>query len=958
MHSFIENTAHYIVMNHKDSYLSWCYIFPNKRTNYYFRKALASKSGKINRAPRMIDISSFIKQLTGLTEIDDLSLVFELYKIFIQCFENDQISFDKFFKLGEIIISDFNEIDSWLVDPYQIYKNIENLSEIEEDFSWLTNDQKRIIREFWMNFSQDIKSKEKELFLQVRTKLPQVHTLLKKVLLEKKTGYRGLIYRYLSELIENREGINDDNEMYVFIGFNALNNSELNLFKYFKKNKKALFYWNTDAYYHNDIKHEAGFFLRKNFNELNIPNITERSRFEESKNIRVYGIPQNTGQAKIIPQILNNFISNGTISNTALVLADENNLFPILNSLPEYIGDINVSMGVPIKNTPLKQLIRLISEMYLSYSIHERTSIYFKFVIRLLKHPYIKSFDNISSSRVLDEIMKGKIIFIPHHKLKIHNPLYEQLFEKPSKTIDSLYFLDKLLNILFLIFDRKDKESPELKSLKNEYIFTTYKKIKKLRELLELHQIEISLKLTVHYLNHLLNNEKIPFEGNMDKGMQVIGIMETRNLAFKNLIITGFNEGNFPGSHQKPTFISESLRLAFGLPIFQHRDAVFAYIFYSLIQQAENIVILYNNLSNDRNSGEMSRFVLQLMYESKFGIDVVQIPETIKIPEVRRIIIQKTPALQKKLNAFLIQSNGFSEKMISPACINSYLDCSLRFYFSYISDLKELKTTDEEFTPGLTGNLLHIVMKNLYTVFIDKYVGKSDIENLYTLVGDNIDIVIKEYFNLTKTDPLNGNQILLKTVLTGYIEMILKNDANYAPFKIIALESNQFKTQFSFIFNGKEALVNLSGGIDRIDEKDNVIRIMDYKTGKTDSKVETIHDLFKMNDEKRSKHIFQILFYSYLYRQNHKKGVKLKPVLYYLRSMNDEYFEDSIKVQFPGNEKTSIHPDNIDEILDIFSEGLMELLNEMFSSETVFEQTNHTISCKFCIYKKICNRTE
>ncbi len=958
MQSFLFKTAEDILLNHKTSYHNYCFIFPNKRTNYYFRKDLGNISGGAGKAPKMLEISSFIKQLTNLTEIDDLSLLFQLYGIFNSQSDNKKITFDNFYKLGEIIISDFNEIDSWLIDPFHIYKNINHIKEIEDEFDWLSEEQKNIIRQFWINFSPETKSDEKEIFLEIRKKLPVVYTKLKTELLNQNSAYRGLIYRYLSELIDQNK-INDNHfQKYVFVGFNALNNSELKLFKFFQKNKKAIFYWNTDAYYQNDVHNEAGFFLRKNFNELNISEKVVSTRFNEPKNIKIIGISQVTGQARIIPALLNEIPQEDTTSETAIVLADENILFPVLNSIPDYVKDINVTMGVAFKYTPLKQLIRLIAELHLSNSMINITSIYYKYAIKLLKHPYIYKIDTVSADFIIQEIYQKKYSSVPIEIFEGLNKVYDLIFNEKTKLDNPIDFLDKLLKILFLLFDKQESQN-DFHSLKNEYIFIAYKKIKKLKELIEIQNINLSLKLTVYYLNHLLNNEIIPFEGHIDKGLQITGIMETRNISFKNLIITGMNEGNFPKTIQKPTFISQSLRQAFGMPVFQHQDAVFAYILYSLIQQSENITILYNNLSDEKNSGEMSRFLMQLLYESNFNIKIHQITEKIEIPEYKKISIEKSPEIIDKLyNNYVLQDQN-KQKNISNAFLDTYLDCTLKFYFSYIAEIKELETPGDDFSPALTGNLLHIIIKDLYNQFIQKTVKTEDIKQILPLIEIQTEKRIKEQFNISDNNTLTGNQIIIKTVLMKYIELILTYDISKVPFKIISLETNEFSSIFKLNFNDKNINVRLHGIIDRIDEKDNIFRIIDYKTGREQSVVNSVTNLFDRNFKNRSKHIFQILLYTHLFQESSKESeYHLKPILYYLRSMNNKEFSGNVLLKISEKENITINSDNLNQILSEFTDKLKILLTEIFFSDLPYEQTENTDNCKYCIYNKICNRLE
>ena len=962
MKPFLYETAKDIIDKNRDNIQNCCFIFPNKRTNFFFRKYYSEIYGKSHKAPLMTEIRFFVRRFTFLEDIDKLSLIFEIFEIFKEIDSKKNYDFDSFYKLGEIILSDFNEIDNWLIKPEEIYRNIHDIKEIETHFDWLSDEQKDVLRNFWINFSSEEKSEEKEMFLNLWNRLPTVYEKLKSKLLKKKVAYTGLQFRYLSQMMEEGKINLDKYNRYFFIGFNALNKGETTLFKYVQKEGKALFYWNTDSYYHNDAKQESGDFLRKNFKDLNIGTYNFQNNFIKEKSVNLIGVPLNISQAKILPVVLNKYSKETLSEKTAILLGDEHLLFPVLSSLPETIDKINVSMGYPFKSTPLYQLIQLYVNLHNGVSNKKSSSFYYKSIVNLLRHPYVNSYSADKALNTINEITEKNIIFVQSkYLLEKNDKLFNLLFSVIPSKDSSILLLSNILNILFLIFDKsKDSEGNQVLSLKNEYIHRVYIKVKRLKELIQEKEIEIGIKLCINILIQNLRSEQIPFEGDAVEGLQLMGILESRNLDFENVIILGLNEGIMPAVSRSATFISQSMRFAFDMPLIKHQDAVYAYLFYSLIQRAKDVTLIYNSIVNDSNSGELSRFALQLMYETNFKINHFQVNSELHPVKVSSLNIIKTPEIFEKLSKFYV-NNEKQYKSFSSASINTYLDCSLKFYFKYIIALKEPDIVEEEYSPAVFGSVLHKIMELIYKdILIKKKSGlieKDDFKDIIKKIESYADESFREYYNKNDSYEMTGGQEIIKNILIKYIKSILKIDEQYAPFEIISIEDkNKYVAKLNILVNGKNQTVSIRGIIDRIDKKKDVYRIIDYKTGRSRNKFNSLEDLFNKTSVNRPTHVMQTLLYSYIFIEREKSSaLKIKPGIYYVRDMHNKKYDASL-LKKSGASFMKVNESLISEIMPEFIEKLQEVLQEIFSEEKSFYQTQNLNTCIYCSYKSICNR--
>ncbi|NOZ33756.1 MAG: hypothetical protein GXO80_00475 [Chlorobi bacterium] len=958
MKPFLYETAEIIIRNNKDNLQNCILIFPNKRTKFYFRKFYAEIIGKTSRPAKMIEIGKLIRDITRFEDGDKLSLIFELFGVF-KTFSS-HYTFDNFYRLGEIILSDFNEIDAWLIDPKQIYRNIKDLKEIDSRFDWLTDEQKKLLKNFWVNFLSEKSSNEKDMFLHLWNLLPAVYELFTEQLKEKRIAYNGLIYRVLSDMISGAEIETDNSDKYIFIGFNALNNAELKFFKYFQKKGIAEFYWDIDDYYFSGKKQEAGDFLRKNFEELNIKILKLPNNFLKKKNIDLIGTSLNINQAKLLHVLLKNK-DKDFLNNTAIITADETMLFPVLSALPEFAEQINVTMGYSFKLTPLFNFINSFFRLHLFPEKHKNPKFYYKNVLSILKHPYLNEYNSELCSKLTDTVKSEKLFYILPEQLPFGNDkLMNLLFDDFYNNGDINLILNNLLDILFIFFDSKTTENnTQTNSVKNEYIFRAYKKIKRFREILQENNDTLSLKLASEVLLQILKSDTIPFESEADQGLQIMGLMESRNLDFKNIIILGLNEGNLPKISGKPTFISQSMRFAFGLPLTKHQDAVFAYFFYRLLQRAENVTLIYNDLVSDGNSGEMSRFIKQLLYETDFKINHTQFNDEIYIQERQTIEIPKNDIVFTKLKKYIYDNKKPENvKAFSASSLNTYLSCSLKFYYKYVAGIKEPESQEDEFTPADFGSILHTALELIYSVLKKETDGKSITEKAIEAkipdIKNYVSEAFKIYYNI-KTYKPEGIQIIVKDVLINYIKSVLEYDIKQSPFEIVSMEKQKYyDTLLKVNINLQEEQVKLLGIIDRIDKKDTIYKIVDYKSGQMFKGTSSINSLFDKDNKKRNSHLFQALFYVLIIQTSSEfTNADLKPALYYIRSMNrPDFSELPVIKEDSGTFKTD---ENIVKmVLPNYQQNLVQLIEEIFDENTSFSMTNNLENCKYCEFNKIC----
>jgi len=976
MKPFLQEVAENVSKKYAEKANKICLIFPNKRAGVFFRRYYAEIQNKTTFPPQIFDIAAFIKSITKLNKPDNLSLIFDLYRIFKQLnvneFENNTYTFDKFFHLGEILLRDFSLIDSYLVDAESLFKNIADIQEIETLYDYFTEEQKDALRNFWQSFTLEKQSDEKRKFLTLWNKLPLVYKSFSEQLLMANQAYEGLMFKFLASKLDANQ-VQFYYEKYIFIGFNSLNKAEIKLFKLLNNENKAEFYWDTDSYYINDTRQEAGYFLRNNLKifaddtNLHIP-----SNMLIDKTITLLGVPLEVGQAKAINKILSskeyNTETAENLHETAVILADEHLLFPVLHSIPAHIQDINITMGYPFTQTPLYGLLQryLNIQRFAANMKDDSRCFYHTDVLGLLRHPDVRFRNEELADKYIDDIQTNNRVYIgTSYFEEAKNPLFSLLFTKIGSDDGKLLFVN-VLELVYLLYSNRHFAQEEFEAdVEDEYLYEAYKHINRLHDIIvekgENMNIQTAVKLFIQYLSSV----SIPFSGEALTGLQVMGVMETRNIDFKNVIILGVNEGTWAAVNRPPTFISENLRWAFGLPTIQYQSAIAAYHFYRLIQRANNITIMYNSITGYNGAGELSRYVQQLIFESGLNMKHLQFKHFMQPTQKNFIEIAKNEDIQKKLSQY-VAIKGVNGKSLSASALNTFLDCSLKFYFNYIAGIKQAETVTEDIDALMFGNLLHYTIEKLYKELIlhkeARIVEIQDFKWLFQNIEKSIESAFKTEFenddNFSKEHfTFQGSQLIIKEVIKKHVTHILNVDKTYAPFRLVALESKDgYKGTVKSFIDGKDVDIRVNAIIDRIDEKDGLFRLVDYKTGSAEKSFNKLEDAFNPDISNRKKIVLQMFLYGYIFKQVEKKPIlNVAPAVYNLREMHNENFDPYLSIKIDKT-KEIVSGKLFDSLIPEFEELMSLTISQLFNQNIPFSQTENSAVCEYCPYSLICEK--
>jgi len=896
-------------------------------------------------SPEIITINEFISRLTDLHEADTVSLVLKLQEVYSKV-TGLQESLDEFFFWGEILLGDFDDVDKYLLNADDLFRNIADLKELENQFDYLTDEQRKAIEEFWGNLEKVPSSFNKEKFIGIWVKLAEIYHQFKASLKRDEIAFSGMIYRDVAEALSESHLTELPAKKYVFVGFHALNNCEKAIFRKLDKQKKAMFFWDYADFYLKDVENEAGSFLRNNLVQFPEP---KDFRIEEpdavKRKLKLVAVPGNLTQAQAVnlPGILDSFKSNNRFDNTAFVLADESLLIPVISSVGNNFQGINITMGYPFVNTPVYGFISQLISLQRNIRRSSKSAVfYYKPVVALLNHQFVVT-DQIK--QFVSEIHRRNKVYVNASELKIDS-FVAKLFSSPESWSELLdYFLD-ILKELAVKFNPAEDEQHKLES---EYIYQAYLAIQRLKDSLLLLNIpDFPVKIMFRLLDQGLKRISIPFEGEPLTGLQIMGLLETRCLDFENMILFSANEGFLPRIAAGHSFVPYHLRKGFGMPTYEDRDAMYAYYFYRLIQRNRNTVIVYNSITEGISFAEKSRFLYQLQFDSDFEIEEVNLSFNFRGTSNEPIVIQGNERYIDQLIA------KYAVSKLSPSAINTWLDCRLKFYFKYLAGIKEKEELKEEIDAVLFGNLFHYTIEKLYLPFVGKTVEEHALK---LLAADRkkidekvLEAVAVQYFQMKPEEAgkvkLSGQSILIANHIREYIVQLIRNDIKFAPFEIVALEK-EYVEDFDVQIGDKTSPIKVGGIVDRLDRTANGIRIVDYKTGrnlKLDFK--EWNQLTDREYGDRRKEIFQTLIYSDIISRSESQPIL--PTIYKLDNLFDEEFNPSVIF----NGAKFIYQRFINEFTETFS----SVLTDIFNPETIYDQVKDSQKCSYCPYNRICRR--
>lgn len=921
-----------------------CFVFPTKRAGVFFRQELLKAfRGQNFFLPAILTIEEFLEKLTKQSITDELTLLFELYKLYQK--RESGLDFDRFYAWGRIILKDYDEIDRYMADAKRIYLGLQELKEIEHVFGF--NDELReIISQFRSITDKQEKTRLLTEFLKIWEAVGKVYGQFQEVLAEKHYAYGGMLYRRLAEGI-GESSFEHPYEYYHFCGFNALSRSEEEIFDQLVRKGMAQLYWDADTLFMDDPKEEAGHFLRQYQKKWPETVWFTEDSLESQKNITVAAIPQSVGQAHIGAQLLSQGAQQGwQPEQTAIVLGDEKLLLPVLYALPFEEHRVNVTMGYPVRFTVAYDLVDSYLELYRRATVKgEHVLVSLLELKPLLSNAYLAVLKPQVYEQVIDWSNRKRKTRISLVELadQIDQPDIKALFSAKPDWESLFEAVMRYLTRVFYHFKEEGNKPVDL-----EFIYFFLKEFNKISAYLKERVEQLSLRLTKKLVREHFKAAKIPFEGEPIEGFQIMGFLETRTLDFKNVIVLSANEGKLPAHRSMSSYIPYALRKTFGLPTFEEQDAIYAYHFKRLLQRAENVHFTYDAEVSRDSTGERSRFILQqlLKYEGLPNIHVTEQQYTEKLVAVEtsdEISIPKTAEVLQAMSRYLQGSeNG---KFLSPTSLTTYVTCPLRFYFQYVLRIRETEEAAEEIDARNFGIVVHRVLELLYEPWLNKEIGAGEVKALESKVAKQVKEVLKEEAIVQEFQELEGKDVLTESIMSRLVLKILQLDRELAPFTVTGLERDDL-THLISLPDGQQ--VRLSGVVDRIDRKEGVTRIIDYKTGKvklaTGSQLklplEEYMALYFNDPDLKSG--FQGYFYGLLARPELAENFQVG--ILGMRELNKG-------VQWLQNGQT-IHPTLITE----FEAQLKAMVHEMYDPAIPFRQTEDAKRCSYCPYNRICHR--
>ena len=893
MAQFIENVVKDLVQNQKN-FINTTLVLPGKRPMLFFKQEFQRQAQNII-LPQMKSIEELMSELSGLEIISGINLWFKAYQAYKKIVDKPD-SFEDFIKWGPTVLKDFDDIDASLQPAHKV---LDYLVSVERISQWgdgkIEIGKNEIIQNhltFWGIVSK--------LYFQ-----------LQQDLLDSKEGYAGMVFRIASEKVE--EIVENRTSHYVFAGFNALTKAEQALIFRLEKENLATLYFDADKYYYENPNQEAGSFLRK-YKEKIKPINWVVDEFSKPKNLQTIGVAKQVGQAKYIADLIRN-LNEDEIKNTALILADESILPAILNSLPENITHLNISMGIPLRSVPLAQFFKSIFELQMNREkLGKGTMFYFKNVLQILENKTLSLFSTEESRKLIGDIRLQNRIFNSQNSIQnsLGESIFKSIFHIPKSITEFIHHLKNWTDDLL--------HHPSMNDLlMKEYLFFFKKVFNQLHEnLLSVDDIKDYRTLFLLY-NKIVSSETISFIGEPLQGLQLMGLLETRLLNFDNIIMTSVNDEILPLGRQNNTFIPYDIRKQMKLNTFTENDSIYAYHFYRLIQRAKNAYFVYDTEADGMGSGEKSRFLAQIKFESNHEVKETFAAPSFVTKPLKEIIVPKTDETMAKLQ-------NWAEYGISPSSLSTYLRNPLDFYEQRVFNVNEVEEAEEIVSARTLGNIVHGALEDLYTPYIGHILHENDFKNIEKIK----DKTLQEHFSKEYKDGHldKGPNYLIYKIAERIVDGVLSKDTTTAKeneFVIRALESKH-EVDFA-LTNGKT--VKLKGVIDRIDSVNNQIRIIDYKTGYAKDisvKTEEIETVYQKEDKAKQ---LQLIFYAHLFyadKENLTKDIEL--CIYPIKFPNKELIKLSV------DKNTTIDY----SIVKNSTASMSTLIEEILNQEIPFKQ--------------------
>lgn len=904
MQSFLEEVVDETLKSHH-SLEDLIFILPSKRAGSFLKDLLVKKCRKTVFAPKIYSIERFVETLSGLEYASGTQLLFELYRAYLETGPKKPDSFYDFSKWGQILLQDFNEIDRYLIDSQKLFAHLSTIREVEH---WSVQEGKTPLIENYLRFWKS---------------LEPIYSGFREHLSLKNIGYQGMVYRKACELLDAYL-LNAGKSFHVFIGFNALNNAESILIQRILETGRGDIYWDTDPYFVDDPIHDAGYFIRRH--KQHWPYFTSHplkglsSQYTAPKQIRITAVPKNVSLVKYVGTLLAELQQEqgALLKHTAVVLGDELLLNPLLHSIPPEIGPVNITMGYPLGHTPLQGLFSRLFDLYLHKGAH---GWYHGHVLSLLSHPYT---EKLLSDGPADHA--GRLREIIRDKNWIHIPPGKLLSLPgiPARTLNVLFidgtpspgnFLSLCLKITEELKQRFQGSSDPIVL---EQLYRFYTLFNQLQEYLVEFPYIRDLKTLQSLYQTLLSGETVDFRGEPLEGLQIMGMLESRNLDFETVILTSVNEGILPSGKSSSSFIPYDLKREFGLPTYKEKDAVYTYHFYRLLQRAKRVFLLYNTEADILEGGEKSRLISQLLTDPVRKNDIEQVVAAPAIqPQTRPLqVIAKDRDIMEKIKS--LAARGFS-----PSSLTSYIRNPIDFYKRAILKIDEALEVDETITSKVFGNVVHHSLESLYTPFIGRDLDQEMLRSLQPKIKG----VVRSHFaeSYLDADIGRGKNLIAYHVLVRYVERLIAMDMEAVQDHTIRILALEKEVRSPIEVPGLDYPVYLRGYIDRIDTCDGRIRIIDYKTGNVTAGKLQVSAWEQLSEDYEYSKAFQLLCYAYMY-MSEEAVASVEAGIISLKNLNQGMLRFAVS---EGNSRTKKDPVITAEVLALFKDILDKLLMQL-----------------------------
>mgnify|MGYP002624939785 CR=1 FL=1 len=917
MRTFLEYVAEDIIRKYGHDLSRTAIVFPNKRASLFINDYLARQAGRPIWSPVYITISDLFRSHAQRTVADPIKLVCDLYQSFVRCTDMDE-TLDRFYGWGQLLLSDFDDIDKNMADADKVFANLRDIHELD-DISYLTEEQRAIIRQFFSNFSEDHNSELKERFLKLWSHFADIYHDFNHRLERQQLAYEGALYR---QVVED-EQLTFEYDRYLFVGFNLLHKVEQRLFRRLQQEGKAFFYWDFDHYYMQ--QHEAGHYISQYLgvfpNELDSRQDSIYRQFQQPKEITYISAPTENIQAHYISTWLREKQRYADGRRTAILLCDEQLLPVVIHCIPTEVEKANITTGFPLSQTPSASLVNLLMALQTGgYRPRLMTAI--------RRHPY--------SRYIPDELLD-------------------------SYQAEGIFQTETVLRWMADVFQhiaQQAHQEDSADSLREESLFRTYTLINRLTGLVGSGDLQVDLSTLQRLLHQLIQSTSIPFHGEPAEGIQVMGILESRNLDFDHVLILSCNEGNMPKGINDSSFIPHSLRKAYELTTVDHKTAIYAYYFHRILQRASDITLVYNNATDDGHTGEMSRFMLQLLVESGHPIRQYSLKAGQQSAKRNAEPIEKDAAVMDILMDRFTKRPDTDHALLTPTAINTYRRCQLSFFYRYVGGLKELDDEELQIDDRIFGLVFHAAAQHLYEQMMRQghRIEKAQIlQVLHSKVA--IEMAVDKAFReqMPQMREYNGLQLINREVIIHYVRQLLEIDLQLAPFTIYALEYEVIH-DWTVHQGDKTFTTTIGGSIDRLDavmtDQQERIRVIDYKTG--GGKLTALPDVESIFETNESHHGYylQTLLYSSIVREDERINpdrLPVSPALLFIQHSAGEGYDPTLLF---GKEKIrDVHP-----FIQPFREMLRNCIDELFNQAVPFRPVEDVKTCRSCPYAQLCGR--